>query len=311
MLMGLRLTLCLFLATQSAAVWAQLGGTSPSGVDFSLIERFPGAEVVDYRTPGTTNYRLPLDRMQRVNGRVSAGREQRVTGALSRITYQIPENYSGADVFEHYSAQMLAAGPELFRCQGRGCGSSVFWANDVFENRILYGPEAEQYYLASTVRGDEQNISAYLALYVITRGNRRVYAHLDIIELTNRTSDVPTNSPEALALQIQQEGSVILQGVAFDAQDEMIDEGGFTVLLNTLRNAPLMQVYIVAHLGGNAAFEELLARSTKRAQSIADRLTAAGINGPRLLVQGVGPLAPLCTQTSTSCAERVEIVLRP
>lgn len=307
--MGLRLVLCLLVLSQGVAAWAQQGDASSGAVDHELIARFPGAEIVDYRTPGTTNYRLALDRMQRVNGRVSAGREERVNGTLTRITYRIPEGYSSADVFAHYSTQMLTAGPELYRCQGRGCGSSNFWANDVFENRILYGPDADQYYLVSTVGSDERHISAYLALYVITRGNRSVYAHLDILEMRGLVSDVPTNSPEALALQIRQEGSVILQGIDFDAQDEMRDDGGFTVLLNTLRNAPLMQVYIVAHLQGDGALEELLARSTQRAQNLVNRLIEAGINAPRVLAQGVGPLAPLCLQAP--CSDRVEVVLRP
>ena len=309
MLRGPRLILCLLLVSQCVSVWAQQSGAAGNPVDHELIKRFAGAEIVDYRTPGLTNYRLALDRMQRVNGRVSAGREERVNGTLTRITYKIPEGYSGADVFAHYSSQMLAAGPELYRCQGRGCGSSNFWANDMFENRILYGPEAEQYYLASTLGTDEQHISAYLALYVITRGNRSVYAHLDIIELSDLVSDVPTNSPQALALQIQQEGSVILQGIGFDAQDKMLDQGGFTVLLNTLRNAPLMQVYIVAHLSEEGALEEMLARSTQRAQNLVSRLVEAGINERRVLAQGVGPLAPLCLQAP--CSERVEVVLRP
>ena len=110
MLMGFRLILCLLFMSQGAAAWAQQGGAFDGALDHELIGRFPGAEVVDYRTPGVTNYRLALDRMQRVNGRVSAGREERVNGTLTRITYKIPEGYSSADVFAHYSAQMLVAG---------------------------------------------------------------------------------------------------------------------------------------------------------------------------------------------------------
>lgn len=293
----------------SSGVFAQLGGVPANAVDHELVERFFGAEIVDYRTPGTTNYRLALDRMQRVNGRVTAGREERVRGELTRITYRIPDGYSGADVFAHYSGQMLAAGPELFRCQGRGCGSSSFWANDVFENRILYGPEAEQYYLASTVGTDEAHIRAYLALYVITRGNRSVYAHLDVLELSDVVSDIPTISPEALALQIRQEGSVIMQGIGFDGEDALLDQGGVTILANTLRNSPLMKVYVVAHLSGNAPLSQLLARSERRAQALVDRLVEAGIVAERLNPQGLGPLAPSCRQAP--CEERVEIVLQP
>lgn len=305
--MRIRLLITILLGFASTGSWGQL--TTGEAVDHAYVERFPDAQIVDFRTPGVTNYRLALDRMQRVNGRVSAGKEERVRGTLTRITYSIPEGYFGEDVFDYYSDQLLSAGPELFRCQGRGCGSSNFWANDVFENRILYGPEAEQYYMVSSVANANDSISAYMALYVITRGNRRVYAHLDILELNETSSDVPSTTPQALALQIQQEGSAQLHGIAFDAQDQLLDEGGVELLRETLRNEPLMRVYIVSHLGGEEALAQLLERSELRAQAIVDALVDMQIDASRMSAQGVGPLAPACGQAP--CAQRIEIVLQP
>lgn len=279
------------------------------GSDHPLIERFPGAEIVAYRQAGQTNYRLALDRMQRVNGRVMAGREERIRGDLTRISYLIPEGYSGSDVFTYFSTRMLAMGPELFRCAGRGCGSSNFWANDVFENRILYGPETEQFYLASAVGADEAHIRAYLALYVVTRGNRRVYAHLDVLELADVTRDVPTLDPEALALQLQQDGSLVLPGLGFDEQDRLTDTGSIPAVVDALLLLPQARVYVVGHLSVQQPLETLMQRSLLRAQTVRERLLAAGIDPQRVLAKGVGPLAPVCRQGS--CEARVELVLQP
>ena len=208
--MSIRILFTVLLGLMCSGVWGQFAATQAA--DHALVTGFPGAEIVDYQNDGVRSYRLALDRMQRVNGRVSAGKEERISGTLTRITYRIPDGYPGAEVFGHYSEQLLAAGNELFRCQGRGCGSSNFWANDVFENRILYGPEAEQFYMASSVVNAAESISAYMALYVITRGNRSVYAHLDIVELNEVHSAAPNSTPQALALQIEQQGSAQLNG---------------------------------------------------------------------------------------------------
>lgn len=304
-----RVFFCLLLSGITTLAWSQAAARNANPMDYEGVNRFPGAEIVDYRTPGISNYRLALGRMQRVNGRVSAGREERVRGELTRITYRIPDGYSAADVFSHFSQQMLAAGPELFRCAGRGCGSSNFWANDVFENRILYGPEIEQFYLASGVGSDEQHIHAYLALYVITRGNRSVYAQLDVLELSDVVSDAATLSPEALVLQLRQEGSIIVQGIGFDAQDGLVAEGNLDVLVTALRNSPLTKVYLVGHLAGTQALDVLLRRSQARAEAVRTQMIAVGIEPTRIAAQGVGPLAPTCRQAP--CEERIEVVLQP
>ncbi len=97
-----------------------------------------------------------------------------------------------------------------------------------------------------------------------------------------------------------------LNGVSFDAQDQLSDEGGLALLRDTLINEPLLQVYIVSHLAGEQSLEELQARSQTRAQAIVDALVAMQIDASRLNAQGVGPLAPACRQAP--CAQRIEVV---
>lgn len=292
-----------------STAWAQGSADVAGSSDHERLARFPGSHISAYQNPGDTSYRLALGRMQRVNGRVTAGREERVQGSLTRITYQIPAGYSGADAFAHFSRQLLAGGgAELFRCQGRGCGSSNFWANDIFANRILYGPEPDQFYLATTLSDEEGGIAAYAVVYVITRGNRDVYAHVDIVELQGDVDEVPVTTPEALRLKLQQEGSAILPGLVFDEQDRLMDASGLTLLVDTLRSDPLLRVYIVAHLRAPGDLDTLLERSASRASTIVSLVTEAGIAADRVSAEGVGPLAPACRLSP--CAERIEAVVQ-
>jgi hypothetical protein len=302
-----RFLLVLLCVFNSAGLFAQNATDVAGAVDYSEITRFPGSVISDYRTPGVVNYRLALGRMQRVNGRVAPGAEERIEGTLTRISYLIPDGYPSSDVFDYLSGQMLAKGPEVYRCQGRGCGSSNFWANDIFENRILYGPEQEQFYLVTTIGEQQSNVFAYIALYVITRGNRAVYAHLDILE-PDVTANGSGMTPELMAARIQEQGSVVVMDITFDAQDALLERAGLTLIQSMLEENQQLQVYVVAHLQGDAVLEQLLARSLERAQLIVELLVSAGIDSARLAPQGIGPLAPACAQQP--CAERVELVLQ-
>ena len=62
-----------------------------------------------------------------------------------------------------------------FTCRGRDCGRSNGWANQVFGQAILYGPEANQFYIAADQDGE------LVSAYVIERGNRRIYAHVEAL----------------------------------------------------------------------------------------------------------------------------------
>ena len=289
-------------------VYAQQGDVAGSA-DPAIPERFPGSDIVDYRDSPSTNYQLVLGRMQRVNGRVTPGRAERVTGHLTRVTYRIPPGFSAEEVFDYFRDQLLqGADTALFVCQGRGCGSSNFWANDVFNNRILYGPEANQYYLAANPdTGEGRN--AYVAVYVVARASRSVYAHIDVLELPSGETLSLQTSPVALLQQLRREQSVVLPGIVFDDQDEMTENSGISLAADALRREPLLDVYIVGHLNREGQdLDSLQDRSSKRADRVRQALIEAGVRSDRIIAAGVGPLAPTCS--AGECQQRIELVLR-
>jgi hypothetical protein len=204
---------------------------------------------------------------------------------------------------------------ELFNCQGRDCGSSNFWANDVFGNRILYGPETGQFYMASTYESElqQQTVSGYAALYVVTRANRRLYAHVEFLELSasqaaeQRAAQIV--SPQALASRLQADGMAVVPGLVFNENDELGDNEGLELLAAVLRADALLNIYIVGHFQAEASLDEQIQRSRARAELVRNSLIDAGIAASRLDAQGVGPLAPFCRPGP--CRQRIEVIVRP
>lgn len=287
----------------------------PGSSDYGGFQRFPGSEIVDYRVDESTVYQLPLGRMQRVTGRVAPSQSERFQGTLRRITYEIPSGFTGQEVYDHFRRQLLAGEQrELFACQGRGCGSSNFWANDVFNNRILYGPEATQFYMASTYEAQSagEPVLGYAALYVVTRGNRRMYAHLDFLELSAAQAaeqrDAAADRPEAMWLRLEQDGVVSVPGLSFDESDQLTQDDGIQLVHELMQSQALLQVFVVGHLQGDGDVGSLIERSRSRAEQVVARLVEAGVDASRVQAHGVGPLAPFCRPGP--CSQRIELVRR-
>ena len=273
--------------------------------DHPLLAGFPESRVVDYNFERDVNYRLVLGNLRRVGGRVVPEEAQRMRGNLTRLTYEISDGYSGNDVYRFFREQAESRGySELFSCTGRACGNSNHWANEVFDNRSLYGPERNQFYLALGLGRSEQPAS-YAAVYIITRANRRLLAHVEILE--DSTREIPQTVRVAGA-QLQTSGALQIPELEFDRSDRLVADAGLDQIARLLEENEALRVYVVAHLQGQDSLERLLERSQARAEEVRSALIARGIDEQRLIARGVGPLSPLCS--TDNCAERIELVLQ-
>ena len=287
---------------------AQAAGAQQSGnpSDHALFSGFPDSEISEFETIENTNYRVVLGSLQSTRGQVEPEASERVRGKLTRILYEASNSFSGQDVYDFFVEQMQLRGyRELFTCAGRACGSSDYWANDIFGNRILYGPVRNQFYLAM---GSEPPGQFYVSAYVITRINRQLLAYLEIIELPAGVAIPATAGPAFLLETLRETGGVNLPGLAFGADDQPSSGGILDEVAELLGLDPELRLYVVAHLQGEGSLDDLLERSTARAQSVVQLLAEQGIDSGRLVARGLGPLSPLCA--AGNCAERVELVLR-
>jgi len=81
----------------------------------------------------------------------------------------------------------------LFWCQARDCGESSLWANEVFGNAKLVGADGQQEYLLLRLAAPQDN--SLVALYGITRGNRRAYLHVEQLDASAPLGDLlPTSA---------------------------------------------------------------------------------------------------------------------
>lgn len=295
----------ILMALQASVVLAQQNTTDL--IADGLMEAFPDSTVVSSSYTPAAIHQIALGILQRNSGVAQPEEVQRVSGALTKTLYEISREYSGDDVYQFFQSQFEKNSFEhLFSCTGRACGSSNDWANDIFKNRILYGPAQNQYYFAYQVSAEDQ-VSPFVSVYIITRGNRRLYAYVEVTEPARTTSALPIVTESALTVELLENGYSVLQGINFQ-DDVLVERTELETLIAVLSENPLLKVYIVSHLAGDAELEAILARTQTRADSIVRGLVAAGISPSRVSAHGLGPLVPNCT--GEACRNRVEVVLR-
>lgn len=298
----------LLLGLLSLPLGAQIPQVAPDATDHPLLERFPESQIVEAEFRENVNYTLVLGGLQRTRAEVVPKAADRIRGNLTQILYEIPQEFSGADVYEFYREQMQEKSYSLlFSCEGRACGSSNYWANDIFHNRILYGPERNQFYAAMRTNLGMANEPS-MSLYIITRTNRRIYAYVEIIESGGELPPVDVIESNAVLSLLQKDGSVVLPGIKFESGDRLANESDLEYLVEILRADPELRVYLVGHLQGSDPLSQLVERSLQRARTLQQELVSRGIEASRIEPQGVGPLAPACV--ARDCAERIEMVLR-
>lgn len=264
------------------------GASDPPG-----IARFPGAWIVAYRGEA------PLRRYAFVTGRVDRShrdlrmdRGERVAARLLQATYRLPDGTRLEDAVAHYAEAVEALGlPVAFTCRGRDCGRSTVWANDVFGVKELVAPDPAQFYLAAS---DGQTL---LAIYVVQRGNRRVYAHVD-----RALREVPaTEDAAALVARLRQDGFLMVPNATPDAAGAL-PPAAVAALgeLGEQLAGEVAEVHVVCHMAGPVA--ESKPASERCAEEAAGALAGAGIEATGY---GGGPLLP----RRGAPGRRVELVL--
>ncbi len=272
----------------------------------ALVDAFPDSSLVGTEFEADRNYRLILGRLQRSRGVVVPESSELIRGDVSKLIFEIPREYSGDDVFGFFRRNFSSQGYEtIFDCIGRECGSSNYWANDIFRNRLLYGPERNQFFLSVRVPTESKD-PTYISLYVITRGNRRIYSYLEIVEPPG-TSGPLRMIEDSILSDVEESGATSLPGITFLSDGQLDESVDLSELALELMDRPEQRFYVVSHLSIEGEYDQLLARSIVRAEAVRLHLIALGVDESQLVSKGVGPLAPLCAHRE--CADRIELVL--
>lgn len=236
--------------------------------DDAVLERFRGAWIVNYAVDPRADYRFALGSLEQVNGVERPEKEERLSGSLTRISYQIPDGSNTRDVYNHFYQQLKSRNAQmLYECRGRECGSSNHWANDIFRFSRLYGVDRTQYYAAASLPG------VSVALYVVERGNRRIYAHIDVIETDPAARLISTLTDRGYATWV--------------LDDQPLSQQSLEALASALVSFPNKLAVTVHHQGDS------FADALDKAQRVSDQLTLelAGLLG-EVTVVPVGRWVP-------------------
>ncbi|MEE4278063.1 MAG: DUF4892 domain-containing protein, partial [Halieaceae bacterium] len=99
-------------------------------------------------------------------------------GERQAFTWRITEGFTVDDVIGELAARVERADGSrlLFSCGGVSCGSSVQWANSVFDERLLYGTQdSQEYRVYALTDGDaEYRLMIYGAARTVDRQYLRV-----------------------------------------------------------------------------------------------------------------------------------------
>lgn len=255
------LGLALFAGAASAA---DVSGSR----DIEALSRYPQAQIVSFREQATLERTYPLDAIRRISGRLRMSAQISAVGQLTAVTYELPDGHRGIEAFEQTRNQLIETGGELlFWCEGRECGSSSLWANDIFQRSMLYGPEAQQAYLLARLADDSDSL---VALYGITRGNGRPYLHVEQFSPEQPLGDILPN-PATLLRQLKSAEVLWLPRLP----EEPVKEWA-ALLANVLRLDSTIRVSLQGK--GATAWHEAL---------VAERIAARRLDGEASAEEGL------------------------
>lgn len=281
----------LILILLSARALADIAGAS----DPVSFERYPQARIVDYAADSTPKaHEFIVSHVEKIRRELKVEDQVRTNAREIRAIYEMPPGSPLDDVIEHYRS-IIATDDVLFSCRGRDCGRSAQWANQVFGEATLYGPDAGQFYLAG------KRPEGLVSLYVIERGNRRINV---LVRLLVTDDDVAVQSGLRIVQQLGSRGHVVVNGVIPNVDGTLPAKADDVLAslrphLGKLREG---QVYVVCHLYAPGDVNAVIERSRVCAETVITRLALK--SGPALVPFGAGPLMPRDQRVA-----RVELVL--
>lgn len=280
-------------------------------------EIFKGSRLVYSQRDESANYHLVLSEIKKINSQWRADRDLKLDGHVERRTYLLRDGLSFREALPLLKLELQNKNAEpLFSCTGLDCGSSYGWANEFFELKELYGLDNEQAYFVWQVEESSNTTSekkagassnsgkSYVAIYLVQRGNKRVYIQSDRIYPAQQMVDLKL-SVQAFEQAIELEGYYVFQQALFK-KDAATLLSYLRPVASYLNQNPQDRFWLVAHDYSAATFDEQKQKGLSNAEKIKQALVSLGVRESRLSLESVGELAPIRKQG----AARVELVKR-
>ncbi len=281
--------------------------------DHPLVKRYEGSEIIKYEYRKYDGLSIALGKAKNSSELVEA---RRVEGAITRLTYKVPQGRSPLEVIRNYEQELQSLGfVVLFSGGADELGS--YFAEAAGYKAIQWPPNVpaltlnsdSQQFMALEKKGAGGSAAVTIALYAVE--NRfwasdlknvekgQVLLQVDIVESAPMEEKMVTVAAEEMAQQISASGSIALYGIYFDTdRADLKPESSLTLeqiarLLNDNANLKLLVVGHTDNVGTFAYNKEL---SSRRAASVVAELTTNyGIAADRLTPVGISYASPVAS----------------
>lgn len=296
--------------------------------DHPVITRYPGSVIGYCEEQNHVEYAI-------AHGKISGYRQidqwTEVKGKRTRTYYTVKGDMSIRDVYLNYQnalkragANMLADGIEE-KATSPNTGSRTYLGVHYGRNEfppsvgidLLKGSATSggSFLLAGTL--NDQGTTVHVVVGGSQYTNETKVILVDIIEEVGIATDKILVNAEWMKQQIDRYGKVALSDILFDTDKATVQAGSLPVIAEIgklLKAHTQLNVYIVGHTDMTGALEHNLDLSRRRAEEVVRLLvTDHGIDKGRLGGHGMGPLAPVSTNTTPEGRQlnrRVEVVAR-
>ncbi len=199
---------------------ALLAADVPGSHDLPPVPRLPDAQIVNYRAPTELERIYPQSSIRKISNRLRSDGQVTARGQMTSVTYELAPERTATEAFTVAREALQKEGAQLlFWCQARDCGENSLWANEVFANPLLSGADDQQAYLLLRLAAPQDN--SLVALYSITRGNRRAYLHVEQLAANAPLGELlPTSG--TLLRELRDTGKLDLPTLAGPAQDTWV-----------------------------------------------------------------------------------------
>jgi outer membrane protein OmpA-like peptidoglycan-associated protein len=279
------------------------------GKDHPLLDRFPGSVIVRHKASEFDALVIPLGEATGID---QFSKSERVEGAITRITYEMPEGHSTAEVFQSYRDALRDGGFEvLYACEMNECGNLLFFQN-LERPFILRG---EHRYVAAKADLPRGQVYVTVRVYTTARQDPPVRAMVNVAETRRMKAGLVKVNADAMADEIAKQGHVALYGIYFDTDKAEIKSASRETLAEMatfLSGNPTIKIYIVGHTDNVGTVAYNMQLSQRRAEAVVKALvTRHGVDAERVIAKGVGPLAPVASnhgEEGRARNRRVELV---
>lgn len=255
------------------------------------------AAVIDVTEAGPAQqHKIFLSRLKKISNSLSRDEYEMVQGVLRGQTYKTTADTTLEEVMASLKREMAQGYKVLFECEGRDCGSSAEWANAVFSEPKLYGPESTQFYWV----GKAAQTQTYWLVYGSKRSNKPVHFRIESI------ASVAPSLKSRLFAALSGPGHLRLAWTEVLADEAVLAEA-LGLWCEQSGSAGSRQVALAVSGGETLAPSAALESTGRLARALLTRLSLERLPGCQISAFGLGVLAPIQGMPS----ERLDLVLLP